>query len=190
MGVEGLLPPPSGGSAEDARIEPWSSGVEDGVMRNVNGPATNVTSARDFTDFYKAELDGQVRRAGLLLGSADQANDVVHDAFTEVFRRWEQLDEPGPYLNRAVLNRCRDVARSRARRVRVSHRLVRTDTTWNEEPIADLLDGLPFNQRAAVVLKFYVGLSNLEIAESLGCPPGSVGPWLNRALTHIRKAMQ
>ena len=159
-------------------------------MRNVNGPAMPVASDRDFTAFYTAEMSGQVRRAALLLGSADQANDVVHDAFTEVFRRWEHLEEPGPYLNRAVLNRCRDVARAQHRRARLSHRLVRADTIWNEEPIADLLDGLPFNQRAAVVLKFYVGLSNREIAEALECPPGSIGPWLNRALVHIRKAMQ
>lgn len=159
-------------------------------MRNVNGPATNVATDRDFTDFYVTELSGQVRRAALLLGSADQANDVVHDAFTEVFRRWEHLDEPGPYLNRAVLNRCRDVARAQTRKARLSHRLVRADTAWNEEPIADLLDSLPFNQRASIVLKFYVGYSNSEIAEALGCPTGSVGPWLNRAVAHIRKAMQ
>ena len=60
---------------------------------------------------------------------------------------------------------------------------------WDSEPIADLLDGLPFNQRAVIVLRFHIGLSNVEIADALDCPPGSVGPWLNRALEHLRKVM-
>jgi RNA polymerase sigma factor (sigma-70 family) len=144
---------------------------------------------RSFSDFYRAELDGQVRRAALLTGSTEQANDVVHDAFTEVFRRWDRLDEPGAYLNRAVLNRCRDVARHRSRRGRLMTRLISDDAAWDAEPIADLLDTLPFKQRAAVVLKFYVGLSNLEIAEALDCPPGSVGPCLDRALKQLREVM-
>lgn len=142
-----------------------------------------------FADFYRAELDGQVRRAALMLGSSDLANDIVHDAFVEIFRRWSVLDEPAPYLNRAVLNRCRDVARTRTRRARLMTRVITDESVWDAEPIADLLDGLPFNQRAAVVLKFYVGLSNVEIADALGCPTGSVGPWLDRGLKHLRKVM-
>lgn len=144
---------------------------------------------RSFSDFYRAEVDGQVRRAALLTGSTEHANDIAHDAFTEVFRRWEQLDQPGAYLNRAVLNRCRDLARTRTRRARLMARIASDEWSWDGEPIADLLDTLPFNQRAAVVLKFYVGLSNIEIAEALDCPPGSVGPWLDRALKQLRKVM-
>jgi RNA polymerase sigma factor (sigma-70 family) len=142
-----------------------------------------------FADFYRSELDGQVRRAALLLGSSDLANDIVHDAFIEIFRRWNDLDAPGPYLNRAVLNRCRDVARTRTRRGRLLARFVTNEAAWDPEPIADLLDGLPFNHRAAIVLKFYVGLSNVEIADALDCPIGSVGPWLDRGLKHLRTVM-
>jgi RNA polymerase sigma factor (sigma-70 family) len=142
-----------------------------------------------FADFYRDELDGQIRRAALLTGSQDLAHDVVHEAFIEIFKRWGRLDHPGPYLNRAVLNRCRDVARSRQRRGRIMLRLVTDDSTWDAEPIADLLDVLPFNQRASIVLRFYVGLNNLEIADALDCPPGSVGPWIDRALKQLRKVM-
>lgn len=156
-----------------------------GAQRRLN----ELSPGRSFSDFYSAELEGQVRRAALLTGSTEQANDIAHDAFTEVFRRWGQLDQPGAYLNRAVLNRCRDLARTRSRRGRLMTRVIIDDTSWDAEPIADLLDTLPFNQRAAVVLKFYVGLSNIEIAEALDCPPGSVGPWLDRALKQLRKVM-
>jgi len=147
------------------------------------------TSSRSFADFYRLEHAAQVRRAALLTGSTELANDVVHDAFVEIFRRWGTIDRPGAYLNRSVVNRCRDAARSRRRRSLLLPRLVADDSSWDAEPIADLLDDLPFNQRAVVVLRFHVGLSNVEIADALGCPPGSVGPWLDRALRHLRKVM-
>ena len=113
----------------------------------------------------------------------------MHDSFVEVFRRWGAIERPGAYLNRSVVNRCRDAARSRQRRGQLLARLVGDESSWDAEPVADLLDDLPFNQRAVVVLRFYVGLSNLEIADVLGCPPGSVGPWIDRALRHLRKVL-
>ena len=144
-----------------------------------------------FGDFYRSELDGQVRRAVLLLGSNDLANDVVHDAFIEVYRRWDVLDEPGPYLNVAVLNRCRGVHRQRSRQRRLLPKLTAPESPASVgEHLDDVLAELPFNQRAAVVLRFYAGLTTDEIAAELGCAPGSVGPWINRALTKMRKALQ
>ena len=155
-------------------------------MTDTEHPAKVATS---FSDFYEAEMPGQVRRAAMMTGSTDLAHDLVHDAFVEIYRRWDSLDTPGPYLNRSVLNRCRDAGRTRTRRARLSGRVRPETAAWDQEPIADLLDGLPFNQRAVIVLRFYVGLSNVEIAEALGCPPGSVGPWITRALEQLRKEM-
>jgi RNA polymerase sigma factor (sigma-70 family) len=144
-----------------------------------------------FADFYRRELDGQVRRAVLLLGSNDVANDVVHDAFIAVYRRWDTLDEPGPYLQVAVLNGCRGIHRQRSRQRRVLTRFVdRRAPTSPDEYLDDLLAELPFNQRAAVVLRFYGGLTTDEIARELGCAAGSVGPWINRALAKLRKALR
>lgn len=161
-------------------------GVEgvDSTVRQLSGDA-------DFGGFYRSELDGQVRRAVLLLGSNDLANDVVHDAFIEVYRRWDTLAEPGPYLHVAVLNRCRGIHRQRSRQRRLLPRLTDRDSSAPVgEHLDDLLAELPFNQRAAVVLRFYVGLTTDEIAGVLGCAPGSVGPWINRALAKMRKALQ
>jgi RNA polymerase sigma factor (sigma-70 family) len=148
-------------------------------------------TSRSFADFYREELDGQVRRAALLVGSSEAANDLVHDAFVEIYRRWDVIERPGPYLNRAVLNRCRDAGRRQRRYQRLLPRLVAVDgEPWQHpESIADVLDVLPFNQRAAIVLRFYVGMTNVEIAAALHCPPGSVGPWIDRALKHLRKAL-
>jgi RNA polymerase sigma factor (sigma-70 family) len=159
----------------------------------VGGEAESVESKVEvaFGDFYRIELDAQVRRAVLLLGSNDSANDVVHDAFIAVYRRWDSLDEPGPYLHMAVLNGCRGIHRQRSRQRRFLPRFVdRAAPASEDEHLDGLLAALPFNQRAAVVLRFYGGLTTEEIARELGCAAGSVGPWINRALGKMRKALQ
>jgi RNA polymerase sigma factor (sigma-70 family) len=160
----------------------------------VSGDAESVVSEVDrvaFGDFYRLELDAQVRRAVLLLGSNDIANDVVHDAFIAVYRRWDTLDDPGPYLHMTVLNGCRGIHRQRSRQRRLLPRFVdHRDSASVDEYLDDLLAELPFNQRAAVVLRFYGGLSTEEIARELRCAAGSVGPWINRALASMRKALR
>ncbi len=148
-----------------------------------------VASELDFAAFFETEVQGQVKRAALLLGSVDAANDVVQDAFVAVFRHWGTLDSPGPYLNRAVLNGCRDHARGEARLRRFLPRLVQGDPAPTAEPLTDVLARLPFNHRAAVVLKYWGRLSTRQIAEQLDCAPGSVGPWIDRALKRMRKEL-
>ena len=148
-----------------------------------------------FAAFYNAELAGQVRRAALLIGDRDDARDLVHDAFIEVYRRWEELEEPGPYLNRVVLNRCRDRARNAARRQRafVAGPVAGPDAyddCIDEGKLWAALQRLPFNHRAVLVLRFHHQLTTDEIARTLGCRPGSVGPWIDRGLRQLRKDLQ
>lgn len=155
-------------------------------------PSISAVDQDCFERFYDAEIDQQVRRAVLLLGSNDLANDVVHDAFIEVFRRWDDLEEPGPYLHRTVLNRCRGVHRSRRRLRSNAFRLwaAQHEPAERDDPLDDVLATLPFNHRAALVLRFYFGLTTAEIAEELRCAPGSIGPWIQRGLDKMRKALQ
>ncbi len=57
-----------------------------------------------------------IRLALLLTGDRATAEDVVHDAFLGLFRRWGELDDPGnavSYLRTSVVNGCRSVHRSR-----------------------------------------------------------------------------
>ena len=143
-------------------------------------------SGADFTAFYRRELPLQVRRATLLVGDPDRAQDVVHDAFADVFARWDLLREPGPYLNTAVVNRCRDHGRRAAMSAR-RLRLLLPDAGPADEQLWDAVQQLPFNHRAVIVLRFYHRMTDAEIAHTLGCRPGSVGPWLQRALRRLRK---
>ncbi|MGH9231621.1 MAG: RNA polymerase sigma factor [Acidimicrobiales bacterium] len=48
---------------------------------------------------------------------------------------------------------------------------------------------MPFNHRAVIVLRFYHDLTEQEIAQLIGCRPGSVGPWIQRGLRKLRKAL-
>jgi RNA polymerase sigma factor (sigma-70 family) len=148
-----------------------------------------------FAGFYNTELAGQVRRAALLVGDRDDARDLVHDAFIEVYRRWDELDDPGPYLNRVVLNRCRDRARHAARQQRP--RAVgpvagsgAVDDGIDDETLWSALQQLPFNHRAVLVLRYHHQFTTDEIANALGCRPGSVGPWIERGLRKLREDLR
>lgn len=141
-----------------------------------------------FAEFYRRECPRQVRRATLILGSPEAAHDAVHDAFVAVFGHWDELTTAVPYLERAVLNRCRDLGRrglvARRRTPRPAAEIPEADT-----PLFDALATLPFSQRAAVVLRYYHQLTEVEIAELLHCRPGSVGPWIQRGLRRLRKEL-
>lgn len=144
-----------------------------------------------FERFYATEVARQVRGATLILGSRQAAEDAVHDAFVEVLRRWDRgLDDPGPYLQRAVVNRCRDVLRRRAVALRHRTLLRLEDVPPVDAPLYDALARLPFKQRAAIVLRFYGGLTEAEIADRLGSAPGSVGPWIRRGLDHLARQLE
>lgn len=142
----------------------------------------------DFRAFYEREHAVQVRRAFLLIGSNEQANDVVHDAMIGVLKRWNDLDSPGGYLNKSVINGCRNTARQSSSRRSLVRALRPIE---HDEPEFQILDdaiaGLPFNQRATIVLRFYGGWTADEIANALDCSPNSIGPWLSRALDTLRK---
>lgn len=139
-----------------------------------------------FAAFYEAEVARQVRSATLILGSRQAAQDVVHDVFAEMFQRWDDgIAEPGPYLQRAVINRCRDAMRRSAVARRYRSMFRAEDVPAVDVPLYDALAKLRPKHRAAVVLRFYLGLTEVEIAGHLGCPTGSVGPWIRRGLDRL-----
>ena len=167
-----------------------SSPAEQAVI--IDGvPADSTSSEVAFRLLYEAEFDQQVRRAALIVDSVEVAHDVVQTAFAAVWQRWNSLDQPGAYLNRCVSNGCADHYRHRTRTARLLRRLQAPETVINEpDPLFDVLSQLPFNQRSAIVLRFFGGLGDTEIAAAMDCPVGSVGPWITRALRRLRKELQ
>jgi RNA polymerase sigma-70 factor (sigma-E family) len=132
-----------------------------------------------------------VRIAHMLTGSSEVAEDVVQDAFVQLYPRFDQVSDPGSYLYRSVVNGC--WSRQRHRRVveRVRHLTSHNgvapdqiDETWN------VLKDLPPRQRAVVVLRYYADLSLAEIADVLGVTVGTVKSTLHRALVNLREVVE
>lgn len=64
-----------------------------------------------------------------------------------------------------------------------------TPTSPVHQVLWDVIAELPLNERAAVVLRFYGGFTQAEIAAHLECPQGSVGPWIRRALNRMKEQL-
>lgn len=149
-----------------------------------------------FAAFYHDNHALQLRRAAVLARTAEAAADAVHEAFVDVYRRWPELTNPQAYLSRAVVNRCRDGGRRAGTQERLRLRLLRepthnvAETPGLDPELWDALVQLPFNQRAAIVLRYFGGHTESEIAELLDCSTGSVGPWISRGLATLRKALR
>jgi RNA polymerase sigma factor (sigma-70 family) len=129
-----------------------------------------------------------VRLAFLLTGGDPAAEELVHDAFLAVHRRWDSIDTPGGYLRTVVVNACRSHQRRQAMRQRTPLRVVTAATDAPDE-LTDALRRLPQRQRAAVVLRYYADLPEVEIAALLGCRVPAVKSLLHRALGSLREVI-
>jgi RNA polymerase sigma-70 factor (sigma-E family) len=159
------------------------------------GEATAVTRPAitpvDFADFYRDAWPGAVRLAGLLVQDGRVAEDLAQDAFSRVFPKWARVENPNAYLRVAIVNACRSW-QSRRHTERTKMPLI-ADPTSNEfafDGLADAIGALPYRQRAVLVLRFYVGLPEAEIAGVLGCRPGTVKSLTSRALAALRKGIE
>jgi RNA polymerase sigma-70 factor (sigma-E family) len=143
-----------------------------------------------FDELFRLRYEGMVRVAYLLLGSQPEAEDVVQDAFARIELRWSRLDNPEGYLHRCVVNRSHDMLRRR--RLEQRFRSLRRDETTElgADELADALAALPPKRRTAVVLKYYAGLREREIAEAMGVRPGTVKSMLHRALAQLREVIE
>ena len=146
---------------------------------------------------YAASYRLMLRVAYTITGSREAAEDVVHDAFCAVGPKLASVDDPVPYVRVAVVNRCRSVHRKTTAE---SDRLRRATAglgdlvddhglTADHTDLAAALDRLPFNQRAAVVLRYLVDLPDREIADALGCRQATVRSHLRRGLAALRKEL-
>ena len=141
-----------------------------------------------FDDVYRTHWRGMVRLAYVMVGDGTEAEELAQEAFTRVLRRSGEVQDPLPYLRSAVYNVCRNHLRGLSRRRAVP---VPPDS---EAPVGDhVIDAirrLPERQQALVVLRYYEGLTDSEIADVTGRPIGSVKSGLHRALESLRKELR
>jgi RNA polymerase sigma-70 factor (sigma-E family) len=141
-----------------------------------------------FADLYRDEHADMVRLAYLLTGSQEVAQDLVQDAFVSVHQAWSRVREPRAYLRRAVVNTCTSHhrRRTRDRRARLAPP---APVELEADELFDVLADLPARQRAAVVLRYWHGLDERQIADALACRPGTVGSLLHRAVARLREVI-
>jgi RNA polymerase sigma-70 factor (sigma-E family) len=147
-----------------------------------------------------------VRLALLMVGDLPTAEDVVQDVYLSLHARRGRSaagnDAPLPYVRAAVLNGCRSVLRRRgiARRAGIMHRasapeqaLVSAESevilSEDRRQVLDALASLPRRRREVLVLRYYLGLSEAEIAAVLGISPGTVKSTAARGLTTLARVL-
>lgn len=150
-----------------------------------------------FEEYTSWRLPAVLRFAAVLTGDRALAEDVVQEVLIRAHRHWGRigrLDQPDPYIRRMVVNEFIS-ARRRTWRVLPSGDGADVDKRVTPDHAGDLaeraellaeLGKLPVRQRTVVVLRYYEGLSDIEIAEMLGCQPGTVRGYLSRALASLR----
>lgn len=144
-----------------------------------------------FEGLYRSHYGRMVVLARLMIGGMAQAEEIVQDAFVQLYRNWTSIEYPLTYLRIAVVNGCRSYGRRRAveRRHPVSDQgPVVLDTT--AIAVRDALQVLTPRQRAAIVLRYYDDLSEREIADALGCQPGTVKSLLSRSMAKLKGSLQ
>ena len=164
------------------------------------------SASRQVTELYEAHALSLARLALVMLGDAAAAEDVVQDAFLGLYRRWDRLADPAAaqsYLRTSVLNGCRTALRSRPR-----HGVLSDGTDAHEAALAGPLLSLesaeatvvhgeehravlaairrlPARQREALVLRYYLDLTEDQTAEAMRVSRGTVKSATSRAVAAV-----
>jgi RNA polymerase sigma-70 factor (ECF subfamily) len=155
-------------------------------------------------DAFALLVDASLARleavARLILRDPELARDAVQDAYIRAWRDLPGLRDPDRFdawLHRLTVNACLDAVRRRRRRpIEVDLAPISPPTIADETGhVADrdfLERGfrhLRPDQRAILVLHYYVGMSASAVAETLEIPPGTAQSRLHKALSDLRAAI-
>ena len=146
----------------------------------------------DFALFYRDAYPGAVRLAWLLTHDHDAAEDVVQDAFMRLRPRLATIEHRTAYLRTAIVNGCRDRARSTGRADAGLQRMAITAEVSSTDKPSELLDavaGLPYKQKVVLVLRYWADLPEEAIAEIVGVRPATVRSMSARALARLSKEL-
>jgi RNA polymerase sigma factor (sigma-70 family) len=145
-----------------------------------------------FEDLYRRTYGGLLAMAIATVRNRPLAEDLVQDAYAQLWTRWASVTQPTAWLRRAVVSNCLASLRAQRRREAIIRRrpLAPPPTAPDDKEFLDLLTGLNEHQRIAVTLRYVEDLSESEIASVLGCRPGTVKSTLHRAIQVIRARME
>ncbi len=166
---------------------------------------------------YAEHALGLVRLAVIMLGDQGTAEDAVHDAFLGLYRRWDSLADASSalaYVRSSVLNGCRSVLRSQARRRGVlslgagagagagagTASFAEPPPLESAEALALLgeehrevlaaIRRLPDRQREAVVLRYYLDMTEEQAARAMGVSRGTVKSATSRGVAAVGRMLR
>lgn len=152
---------------------------------------------------YAAHWRRLVRLSVLLVGDVGTAEEVVQDAFVALHGRWGRLRDPdraAAYLRQSVVNRSRSVLRHRGVVDRHAARERRPDdASPADAPLLDderrarvlaALRALPRRQREVLALRYYLDLSEADIADTLRISRGAVKSHASRGSAALRTLLE
>jgi RNA polymerase sigma-70 factor (sigma-E family) len=131
----------------------------------------------------------------------ETAEEVVQDSFVAMHHRWRRLREPDKalaYLRQTVVNRSRSVLRRRVVAARHVPPPVPDHPGADESAVAterrtavlEALRALPPRQREVLALRYYLDLSEAEIADTLGISRGAVKSHASRGAASLRELLE
>ena len=149
------------------------------------------------THLYSGHYASLVRLATMLLRDQGRAEDVVQDAYVSLHGRWGRLRDPDKalaYLRTSVMNGARSSLRRRS--VAARHEPASTGPAASAETVVleseqrrELLaaiDGLPDRQREVLLLRYFLDLSEADIADTLRISRGAVKTHSSRGIAALR----
>jgi RNA polymerase sigma-70 factor (sigma-E family) len=151
---------------------------------------------------YAEHAVGLIRLAYLMLGDRPVAEDVVQDAFCNLYQAWDRLADPAralPYVRSSVLNACRSALRRLIVGRRVTPAMYAPPVISAEaaalglherREVMQAVRRLPGRQREALVLRFYLDLPEREIAQIMGVRPSTVRSATHRALKALGQSLE
>jgi len=154
----------------------------------------------DLAAAYREHYRSLVRLASLLVDDVGRCEEIVQDAFVKVWRRPPTLasdDRLPAYLRSAVLNGARSHLRHRGverRHLRAVASPVAAPeaqaATGDEARVLSALRSLPARQREVLALRYYLDLSEAEIADTLGVSRGAVKTHAHRGLATLAERLE
>jgi RNA polymerase sigma-70 factor (sigma-E family) len=151
-------------------------------------------SARTLSELASAHGLELVRFGYLICGDRNRAEDLVQDVLLAMHRRFGSelpVDDPLAYARRAIVNANVSWSRRPVRREVPSERLPETTVGFDapDDQLWQLLSALGQRRRSVLVLRYYLGYPDADIAEALGCRRATVRSLAARALAELRERL-
>ena len=157
-----------------------------------------MNTEQDFVDFVAARWTPLYRLAYLLTASPTAAEDLLQTTFEKAYGSWSRISRmefPEAYMRRMLTNALVSSRRRAWLREVSSDSVPEAAGETIEVGVLDrsllwpLVCALPVRQRAVIVLRYYEDLSEAQIADVLGCAPGTVKSQTSAAMKALRRAL-